>query len=122
MYRFAVIRGCCNKHEHTYHLLGVVFMNRMIADIFASIISFMHVVVIVLLGGATFYFFSENTRKIDPLLSQFGLSRDAFIFVVIGLWIVYVLVVGFLSTIIAMNQNLERLVSAVDRLSEKADK
>ena len=97
-------------------------MNRMIADIFASIISFMHVVVIVLLGGATFYFFSENTRKIDPLLSQFGLSRDAFIFVVIGLWIVYVLVVGFLSTIIAMNQNLERLVSAVDRLSEKADK
>jgi hypothetical protein len=30
-------------------------------------------------------------------------------------------VVGFFSTIIAMNQNLERLVSAVDRLSEKVD-
>jgi hypothetical protein len=40
---------------------------------------------------------------------------------VIGLWIGYVLVVGFLSTIIAMNQNLERLVSAVDKLSEKVD-
>lgn len=96
-------------------------MNRMIADIFASIISFMHVVVIVLLGGATFYFFSENTRKMDPLLSQFGLSREGFMFVVIGLWIGYVLVVGFFSTIIAMNQNLEQLVSAVDRLSEKVD-
>ena len=96
-------------------------MNRVIADIFASIISFMQVVVIVVLGGATFYFFSENTRKMDPLLNQFGLSRDVFVFVVIGLWIGYVLVVGFLSTIIAMNQNLERLVSAVDKLSEKVD-
>ena len=57
----------------------------------------------------------------DPLLNQFGLSRDVFVFVVIGLWIGYVLVVGFLSTIIAMNQNLERLVSAVDKLSEKVD-
>lgn len=96
-------------------------MNRMIADIFASILSFVHVVVIVVLGGATFMFFSESNRKVEQMLASFGVSRDAFIFVVIGLWIGYVLLVGFLSTIIAMNQNLERLVSAVDKLSEKLD-
>lgn len=94
-------------------------MNRVIADLFASIIAFMHVIVMVMLGGATFYFFSDNTRKIDPFLAQIGVSRDAFLFAVIALWIGYVLVVGFLSTVIAMNQNLERLVTAVDRLAEK---
>jgi hypothetical protein len=33
--------------------------------------------------------------------------------------VIYVLIVGFLSTIIAINQNMERLVDAVDELRQK---
>ena len=89
-------------------------MNRIIAQIFASLISLLHVAVIAALGLATYYNFSDNAYKLDPYLSLIGLNRDLLLVAIIAVWIVYVLIVGFLSTIIAINENLERLVVAVN--------
>ena len=94
-------------------------MNRMIASTFASLISLVHIVVLLALGGATLLYFSENTRKFDSMLMNFGLAKESFIVLIIALWVGYVLLVGFFSTIIAMNENLERLVDAVNALKDK---
>jgi len=88
-------------------------MNRIIAQIFASLVSLLHVAVIAALGLATYYNFSDNAYKLDPYLSLIGLDRDLLLVAIIAVWIVYVLIVGFLSTIIAINENLERVVDAI---------
>ena len=89
-------------------------MNRIIAQIFASLVSLLHIAVIAVLGIATYYNFSDNAYKLDPYLSLIGLNRDLLLVAIIAVWIVYVLIVGFLSTIIPINENLERLVVAVN--------
>ena len=53
------------------------------------------------------------------MLTNFGLPKEGFIILIIAVWVVYVLIVGFLSTIIAMNENMERLVDAVNELKQK---
>jgi hypothetical protein len=88
-------------------------MNRIIAQIFASLVSLLHVAVIAALGLATYYNFSDNAYKLDPYLRLIGLDRDLLLVAIIVVWIVYVLIVGFLSTIIAINENLERAVDAI---------
>ena len=88
-------------------------MNRIIAQIFASLVSLLHVAVLAALGLATYYNFSDNAYKLDPYLSLIGLDRDLLLVAIIAVWIVYVLIVGFLSTIIAINENLERAVDAI---------
>jgi len=88
-------------------------MNRVIAEIFASLVSLMHIAVIAALGLVTYYNFSDNAHKLDPYLSLIGLDRDLLLVAIIAVWIVYVLIVGFLSTIIAINENLERVVDAI---------
>jgi TRAP-type C4-dicarboxylate transport system permease small subunit len=88
-------------------------MNRVIAEIFASLVSLMHIAVLAALAFATFYHFSDNAPGLDPYLSLIGLDRDWFLVALAAVGIVYVLIVGILSTIIAINQNLERLVVAI---------
>ena len=94
-------------------------MNRIIAGTFASLISLIHGVVLLVLGGATLLYFNEGTRKYDAMLTNFGLPKESFIILIIAIWVGYVLIVGFLSTIIAMNENMERLVDAVNELKDK---
>ena len=94
-------------------------MNRMIAGTFASLISLIHGVVLLVLGGATLIYFNEGSRKYGAMLTNFGLPKEGFIILIIAVWVVYVLIVGFLSTIIAMNENMERLVDAVNELKQK---
>lgn len=88
-------------------------MNRIITQIFASLVSLLHIAVLAALGLATYYNFSDNAYKLDPYLSLIGLDRDLLLVAIIAVWIVYVLIVGFLSTIIAINENLERAVDAI---------
>ena len=97
-------------------------MNRIIASTFASLISLFHGVVLLVLGGATLLYFNEGTRKYDAMLSNFGLPKEGFIILIIAIWLGYVLIVGFLSTIIAMNENMERLADAVNELKDKLPK
>ena len=91
-------------------------MNRIIAQIFASLVSLLHIAVLAALGLVTYYNFSDNAYKLDPYLRLIGLDRDLLLVAIIVVWIVYVLIVGFLSTIIAINENLERLVAEVKAL------
>ena len=94
-------------------------MNRYVAGVFASILSLVHLAVILGLGALTLMFFSDNKRQVTQISSFLGVSPEAFILVIIAVWIGYVLVMGFLATIIAMNENLERLHKTVQDLSAK---
>lgn len=94
-------------------------MNRVVASAFASILSLVHLAVILGLGGLTIMFFSDNKRQINQLSYMIGVSPEAFILVIIAIWIGYVLVMGFLATIIAMNENLERLHQEIQKLATR---
>ena len=94
-------------------------MNRLVAGTFASILSLIHLCVILGLGVLTLMYFSDNKRQINQISYMLGVSPEIFILIIIAAWIGYVLVMGFLSTIIAMNENLERLQKTVEDLSAK---
>jgi hypothetical protein len=94
-------------------------MNRFIAEVFASILSLVHLVVVLGLGGLTVLYFSDDKRQVAQIGSLIGISQETFILVIIAIWIGYVLVMGFLATIIAMNENLERLNKTVQELAAK---
>ena len=94
-------------------------MNRFIAEVFASILSLVHLVVVLGLGGLTILYFSDDKRQVAQIGSLIGISQETFILVIIAIWIGYVLVMGFLATIIAMNENLERLNKTVQELAAK---
>jgi glycerol-3-phosphate acyltransferase PlsY len=96
-----------------------MLMNRVVASAFASILSLVHLAVILGLGGLTIMFFSDNKRQINQLSYMIGVSPEAFILVIIAIWIGYVLVMGFLATIIAMNENLERLQKSVEEMAKR---
>ena len=94
-------------------------MNRYVAGVFASILSLVHGAVLLGLGILTLLYFSDDKRQIAQFSRMLGVSPEAFIIVIIAIWIGYVLVMGFLATIIAMNENLERLHKAVEEISAK---
>jgi len=94
-------------------------MNRFIAGVFASILSLVHLVVVLGLGGLTILYFSDDKRQVAQIGALIGVSQEAFILVIIAVWIGYVLVMGFLATIIAMNENMERLNKTVQELAAK---
>ncbi len=94
-------------------------MNRYVAGAFASILSLVHVAVLLALGGATLLLFSDDKRLILQITNIFGVSPEVMILVIIAIWVGYVLVMGFLATIIAMNENLERLNTTVRELAAK---
>lgn len=94
-------------------------MNRVIAGAFASILSLIHGIVLIGLGLLTIMFFSDDKRQITQFSNMVGVSPEAFILVIIAIWIGYVLVMGILATFIAMNENLERLQTTLERISAK---
>ena len=94
-------------------------MNRYVAGVFASILSLVHGAVLLGLGILTLLYFSDDKRQITKFSYMLGVSPEAFILVIIAIWIGYVLVMGFLATIIAMNENLERLQKTVQDLAAR---
>jgi hypothetical protein len=94
-------------------------MNRVVAEAFASILSLVHFVVLLCLGGLTLLYFADDKRQVAQMSHMIGINPELFILIIIAIWISYVLVMGFLATIIAMNENLERLNKAVQDLSAK---
>ena len=94
-------------------------MNRVVASAFASILSLVHLAVVLGLGLLTLLYFSDDKRQVAQFSRWIGVSPEAFILVIIAVWIGYVLVMGFLATIIAMNENLERLHKAVEEIAAK---
>ncbi len=94
-------------------------MNRVVAEAFASILSLVHLVVILGLGGLTILYFADDKRQVAQISHMIGINPELFILIIIAIWISYVLVMGFLATIIAMNENLERLNKTVQELAGK---
>ena len=86
-------------------------MNRFIAKCFAGIISLIHISTILALGAAVFYYYSDHNSAIRHYLEAYGVPESSFLLVTLVAFIGYVLVMGVLSTLVAINQNLEILNS-----------
>ena len=84
-------------------------MNRFIAKCFAGIISLIHISIILALGAAVFYYYSDHNSPIRHYAEANGVPESSFLVVTFGAFIGYVLFMGLLSTIVAINQNLEIL-------------
>jgi len=86
-------------------------MNRLIARLFASLISLAHIIIIGTLGLISFCVATGTTDRLSPYINITNMPKDLYIPMIISLWIAYILFVGLLSTIIAINDNLNRLCS-----------
>ena len=89
-------------------------MNRNIALIFGSLVSFLHIDVVTVLGLATNSNFSDTVQKPGPYLSLIKLDHVLLLGATIVVWIVYVMIVAVLTTIIAIKENLKRMVVQVN--------
>ncbi len=92
-------------------------MNRWVADVFASIIAFVHSVVLIALVGVAALLYGDQKTTMPPILG-YSFSKEIMLFILVGAFLGYVLLMGFISTVIAMNQNIERLTAAVEKLKD----
>ncbi len=89
-------------------------MHKTIANGFANILSLFHIMAAVLLALAIIAAFAG--------IGGPGVGATKIILVALGAIMIYVLLFGFLSTIIRMNQNLERIAYTNETLVEQQSK
>jgi hypothetical protein len=85
-------------------------MNKFIAVIFSEILSIIHIVVIGLLIYVSFEY--HQNRKIllsDTFLAEYIKTTLGFYLIIFAILIFYVLVIGTVSTLVAINQNLSEI-------------
>jgi len=89
-------------------------MNRFIAKIFSGFLALIHIGYILFLIGAIVAFYSKD-NPIRDLFLQLGIPQGSFLIFIFATFIGYVLVMGLLSTFVAINDNLERLYETIKR-------
>ena len=82
-------------------------MNRWIAQCFSLIVSAIHITVIIVLITSIIAYFSSDINERQQLAH--GLSDFAVIISFVGAFCIYVIIMGAISTLIAINENIERL-------------
>ena len=91
-------------------------VNRWIAWIFERAITLLHVMVIGLLGWTAYALLSQQ-EELSILFMQLGIPWESYsnyvLFIVVGLFFAYVVIMGALSTLIAINNNLRRIYTAL---------
>jgi hypothetical protein len=113
---------------------GVVMINRWVARVYGTFLTFMHIVVIIALIMLVIAYlvhqqqFAASTGRpevvFDPAavvfvskLNEF-FARHIFLVYVAATFIGYVIFVGSLATLVAINQNLERISRAMEEASD----
>lgn len=89
-------------------------MNRWIAWIFAGLLAVLHVIVLLGGVGTIAYYYSDDGMMFRGAViaggAYIGIDGDlAFVLLLAACFFAYVLFIGFLSTIVEINVNLERI-------------
>ncbi len=88
-------------------------MNKLIADIFGSLLSLLHILVIVALILVYFAGIEKGFEYFYPFVNQFGIDYSNFkwfwLGVIIVLSIFYVIFAGLTSTIVSIHEQLVKL-------------
>jgi ABC-type multidrug transport system fused ATPase/permease subunit len=109
-----------SQSSNTYNFLNSS-LNKIFAKVFANLISFLHVLVV--LAFFNLIFTALNERVVIPFtglylnLYEFG---DRFLFAVI-LIIFYTLIMGTLTTLISINENLSDINKKINSFKEKQE-
>jgi hypothetical protein len=88
-------------------------MNRFIARVFSWLLAVLHLVFILVLAGTVIDFYADNNYAVRAALLNFGFNPNLFPLIIISVFFSYVIVMGILSTFVAMNENLEKLIDKV---------
>ena len=82
-------------------------MNKLIANIFSELLSIIHVILIGLLIYITFeYHQNQKSLLSNTFLDEYIKTTISFYLIIFAIFIFYVLVIGTISTIISINENL----------------
>ena len=94
-------------------------MNKFIASTFSELLSLLHVVVI---GGLVFALiaYPQNKQSLVSFLGPEALEPVYVYIVALVVFVVYVLIVGALSTLVSMNEYLKDISEKIDRLDVNA--
>ena len=85
-------------------------MNKFIADIFSELLSIIHIIVIGLLIYITFeYHQNQKNLLSNTFLDEYIKTTINFYLIIFAIFIFYVLVIGTVSTLVAINQNLTQI-------------
>jgi len=81
-------------------------MNNFIANVFAELLSILHAIVLFGLGITTWVYYDKR-----ELLGEIGMWEPGiFVLFIVSIFVAYVILFGMLSTFVAINQNLQKLV------------
>jgi ABC-type spermidine/putrescine transport system permease subunit II len=82
-------------------------INRRVARVFAGVLTGLHAIVLAAVVVFLLYYFSNDGSMLRDAANRLGYSNIQVMFATIVGLISYVMVVGTLSTFVAVNQNLE---------------
>ena len=88
-------------------------MNKIIANIFGTILAFCHLIVILILGYILYLALKGENLK---LLEEFGINPEDSIFVVVVAFVLYVIFAGLLSTFVSMHEQLKLIRQEIKEL------
>jgi uncharacterized membrane protein (DUF485 family) len=86
--------------------------NRLVAKIFGGLVAIIHFLFFTGIVIAWIYFHSDEAKKFRELMKQADVPYECVDLFLLGVTIVYIFIVGFISTIISINENLEQINAA----------
>ena len=85
-------------------------VNKFIANIFSELLSIIHIIVIGFLIYITFeYHQNQKNLLSNTFLDEYIKTTISFYLIIFAIFIFYVLVIGAVSTLIAINENLTEI-------------
>ncbi len=93
-------------------------MNNFIANTFAEILGFIHFVAITCLGLAIWMYVDAQKQGYGTFS---GIEPTPFFLAIAGIFLCYVVFFGILSTFVAINVNIQKLVSLFENMSSNSE-
>lgn len=88
-------------------------MNRFIARVFSWLLAVLHVAFLISLFGVVVAFYSDSNSQLRSSLIALGIQPNWFLLIIIISFLSYVVIMGLLSTFVAINDNLEKLLEKI---------
>lgn len=84
-------------------------MNRFVAKAFSVVLATLHLVFFGAVAVVAFNYFDKDSNDIKDAIYQMGLSNQQVVALLVGGCLGYILIMGVISTFVAINENLEAI-------------
>lgn len=92
-------------------------MNKFIAETFAGVLSLMHLFVILAIIYAIFKY-QKHQNELVEIFGPLAYDKTYFYLILLAIFVIYVLLMGALSTLVSINEKLDSITEGLSKLDK----